>query len=118
MIQVVSGTYYDLDQLAAEMVLAGLLFTDLGTDGTDIFTYDDFGAEIPLPAGADVVVLAHVPSHLERDLLALAAQPAVGMRVAELTDDMGRDLLACALFKLGAVDKHTSVVLPILDWLT
>lgn len=125
MIQLVGGKYYDFDQLGAEFVLAGVAFTSLGTDGATIFTYDQMANQISLPAGAAPVIDAHIPSHLQRDLLVSLVQPAVGQLI--MSSDMPPQILldpstagllfTAVLYRLGILDKTTLAVLPIDLWI-
>lgn len=124
-IQLVGGAYYDFDQLGAEFTLAAVPFTSIGTDGTTIFTYDDMANQISLPPEADPIIAMHIPSHLQRDLLVLLAQPAVGGYV--MTSDtpplLALDpttaglLFTSILYRLGALDKTTLAILPIESWI-
>jgi hypothetical protein len=126
-IQQVGSSYYDFDQLGAEFMLAGVQFTSLGTDGTIIFTYDASGNQTSLDPTADPIIAAHIPAHLQRDLVTLLAQPTVGLSIMDLTamppvllfDATTLGLLFVALaYRVGALDPTTMTVLPIETWIS
>lgn len=56
-----NGKVIALAQLQAEMIAAGIAITALGTANDFLFTYDAQGQPADLPAGADAVLIAHVP---------------------------------------------------------
>lgn len=113
----VGGSYYDFDQLGAEFMLAGVAYTSLATDGLTIFTYDEMANQISLPPEADPIIAAHVPAHLQRDLVAQMAQPAVGLSILDLPQDLLLLLLTGLAYKAGVIDRTTLAVLPIDSWL-
>lgn len=116
MIQLIGGRYYDLDQLGAEFTLAGIAYTSLGTDGLSIFTYDAMANPISLPVEAVPIIAAHVPAHLERDLIELQLQPVVGIPILDLSPTLLQLLVLGLAYNARIIDKSTLAVLPVEQW--
>lgn len=117
-VQLVGSTYYDFEQLLAELALAGVVVSSLGTDGLTIFTFDDFGTPTALDPAAAPVIAAHVPNNLQRDLLALQLQSAVGLNVLNLSINQLQAFVACLGFKAGAIDRTSLAVLSPGTWMS
>lgn len=80
-----NGRALNLVQLAAELATAGVVVPALGQDGDTLHTYNAQGEPVDLPAKAQAVVAAHVPTSppAEPDVLAdlaaaIAAVPDTG----------------------------------------
>lgn len=111
----------NLAQLQRELVAAGIVVTALGqTLEGQVYAYDASGAPTALPPGAASVIAAHVDvddEALIRSVVIPLAQTAVGVALLALTPNQQRALLACLLYKVGALDP-TGKVLPLANWLT
>jgi hypothetical protein len=57
----------NLVQLANELAASGINVSALGTDPTDVFTYDASGEMVDLPGAAQPVLDAHAPMRDKND---------------------------------------------------
>ncbi len=107
----------DLAQLQAEMIAANIAITGLGSDGINLYTYDESGHPADLPAGAAAVLAAHTPSTALHDALIAALTSSVGVSVTALTQAQRLALVAGLLYKVGAIDRQTLAIRPLAQWL-
>lgn len=117
------GKHPDFAQLQAEMMTAGVgIVGGIGSDGTTVWTYNTQGQPVDFSpaeiAAIQATIAAHAPVTAGRDAVVALAQSAVGTTVANLTPAQVRAILVCIAYKNGAIDRATSAVLPLNQWLT
>jgi hypothetical protein len=101
----VAGKEYDLNQLEAELIAAGVPIRALGTDRlfTQIFTYDAAGDPVPLPPAAAAILAAHVAPPVP-------AKPNYGNDPADLDRQAAQAATQLRAFIANATPTNAEVV--------